>query len=302
MKSLFLLFALLVVSTGCRAQVPDAPRDTDVPLTEEATARAVPEPDPETRRLFDEVMADPEIDALRQRPIGDVMQAFGMRFIGKPYVAGMLDEPEEEQLICSLYGFDCVTFVESTLALARAVKAGDRSYEAFATNIRETRYRGGEMDGYCSRLHYFTEWISDNERRGIVEDVTRDVGGVRLEKTINFMTEHRQSYPRFASNDSLFTCVREVEERLARQDYYYVPQERIRAAYGGLRAGDIVALVTNIKGLDVVHTGLVYDAGDAGKGLLHASTSGGVMVSPDLQEYVQNIRTQIGIVVARPVK
>jgi hypothetical protein len=72
------------------------------------------------------------------------------------------------------------------------------------------------------------------------------------------------------------------------------------AVYDRLNAGDIIALVTNIEGLDVTHTGLVYDDGNGGKGLLHASTSGGVIVSPDLQRYVTNNRRQIGILVARP--
>lgn len=302
MKSISLLLPLLLLVTGCHAQAPGEPADADDAAVEDTRAASIPEPDPETRRLFEEVMSDPEVAEAEQRPIGEVMQAFGMRFLGKPYIAGMLDEPEEEKLICSLYGFDCVTFVETTLALARAVKEGDRSYQNFASNIRETRYRGGEMDGYCSRLHYFTDWIADNKQRGIVYDVTLDVGGVKLEKKINFMTEHRESYPRLVTNDSLFSCIQKAEERLAEHQFYYIPQNEIRASYDSLRAGDIVALVTNINGLDVAHTGLVYDGGNGGKGLLHASLSGSVKVSPDLQEYVQNNKTQVGIVVARPVE
>ena len=80
----------------------------------------------------------------------------------------------------------------------------------------------------------------------------------------------------------------------------YIPQDRIREAYDQLQAGDIIATATSVAGLDVSHTGLVHRDGDD-VGFLHASTSGGVMVSPDLQDYVENIDIQIGIVVARPL-
>lgn len=92
-----------------------------------------------------------------------------------------------------------------------------------------------------------------------------------------------------------------MERSLAGLRIVYVPESSIRDVYPSLRAGDIVALATGIRGLDVVHTGLVYDGGDGRKGLLHASVDRGVVVSPDLQSYVENNRSQIGIVVARPI-
>ena len=91
-----------------------------------------------------------------------------------------------------------------------------------------------------------------------------------------------------------------LRARQRRNPVRYVPQDSIRAVYDQLQAGDIVALVSPIDGLDVAHTGLVYVAKDGSRGLLHASLSDGVVVSPDLQRYVQKIDRQIGMVVARP--
>jgi hypothetical protein len=85
-------------------------------------------------------------------------------------------------------------------------------------------------------------------------------------------------------------------------ELFYIPQERIVEAYAELEPGDIIATATHIKGLDVTHTGLVYDNSDGTRGLLHASTSGGVKVSPDLQSYVQGVDATIGIIVARPLE
>jgi hypothetical protein len=249
--------------------------------------------------------------AVAQRPsassVGALMQALGPHFEGRPYLEGTLDAGRTESLVVRLDGFDCVTFVETTLALARGVMAGDTTYAGFARRLAEQRYRGGPPLGYCGRLHYFTEWMADNEEKGLVERLGDTLGGRRMTDTLDFMSTHRSSYDRFATNDSLHACVQRMEEdlqaRQAERPVRFVPQDSIRAVYAQLRAGDIVGIATSIDGLDVAHSGLVYaheDGGPNAVGLLHASLSDGVVVSPDLQRYVQTIDHQIGIVVARP--
>jgi hypothetical protein len=156
------------------------------------------------------------------------------------------------------------------------------------------------MRGYCSRLHYFTDWIRDNERRGVVEDVTDDVGGERYAKTVDFMSTHRSSYPRLSSDDT-YQCIVAMEADLRDHDLYYVPQDEIAAAYDELRPGDIIATATNIDGLDVTHTGFVYRTAAGGTAFLNASLSGEVLIAPDLARYVQGVRAQTGVIVARPV-
>jgi hypothetical protein len=239
--------------------------------------------------------------------IGPVMQAVGRHFRGRPYRTGTLDAPTTETLVARFDGFDCVTFVETALALARGAQASDTTYAGFARRLAEQRYRGGGPVGYCGRLHYFTEWITDNAKRGHVRRLGAQLEGRPLRDTLDFMSTHRSAYDRFATDDSLFACVQGMETRLRAQQrrdpVRYVPQDSIRAVYDQLRAGDVVALVSSIDGLDVAHTGLVYAHPDDGPntvGLLHASLSDGVTVSPDLQRYVQTIDRQIGMVVARP--
>jgi hypothetical protein len=239
--------------------------------------------------------------------IGPVMQAVGRHFRGRPYRTGTLDAPTTETLVARFDGFDCVTFVETALALARGAQASDTTYAGFARRLAEQRYRGGGPVGYCGRLHYFTEWITNNAKRGHVRRLGAQLEGRPLRDTLDFMSTHRSAYDRFATDDSLFACVQGMETRLRAQQrrdpVRYVPQDSIRAVYDQLQAGDVVALVSSIDGLDVAHTGLVYAHPDDGPntvGLLHASLSDGVTVSPDLQRYVQTIDRQIGMVVARP--
>lgn len=305
------LAALVMVSTfafGCNGQEVTRPdetvdgADSDGSVIQTVSDRAIPEPDSVTLRLFQQTMSYARENELHELPIGHVMTRLGERFVRSPYAAGMLDEPDEEKLICRLDAFDCVTFVEATLAMSRAIKQGSYDYDTYAALIRDQRYRAGEMDGYCSRLHYFTDWIADNERRRTVDNITREIGGEPLEKQLSFMSENRESYPRFATNDSLYQCIIDAEADLREVELFYIPEDRIAEAYGKLQAGDIIATATHIGGLDVTHTGLVYDQENGRKGLLHASTSGGVKVSPDLQSYVQGVGVTIGIIVARPLE
>ena len=285
LHALLLLSATLALGTGCRAESA-APAQTSPSVTDVR---------------FQEVMDYARQARLHERPIGEIMQAVGERFLGAPYVAGMLDEGNEETLRAPLDRFDCVLFIETALALAQGIAVQDDSYDGFLRRLEDLRYRDGAMDGYCSRLHYFSEWIRDNERRGHVQNLTGELGGEPLGKTLDFMSTHRESYPRFAQNDSLFQGIQAMERDLEGTDVRYIPQDRIRDVYNQLQAGDLVAFATHIDGLDVTHTGLVYAHEDGSKGLLHASTSDGVTIAADLQAYVESVKSQIGVVIIRPI-
>ncbi len=290
MRLLSALFALLLF-VGCADETPDG-----------SNAVAVNQSTDSSDADFDRVMTLAREQNLSERPIGEIMQTLGLELRGAPYAAGMLDEPEDEELIARLDQFDCVLFIESLLALARGIQAEDYSYQGYLDRVEEVRYRNSDIGGgYCERLHYWSDWIRTNERRDVVEDITAQLGGQVLDKEINFMTTKRGSYPRLVASDSIFNEMKQVEANLADLEMYYIPQDRIADVYDQLQAGDIIAAATDIKGLDVTHTGFVYKPGDGSTGFLHASTTNGVTTSPDLASYIQGNRVQIGIVVTRPV-
>lgn len=290
-----------VPATIAEADVtPAAPPVSNTTLVAGETAVDTTEGvDPETLASFREILASAEAESVGDRSYGEIVQWVGEQLIGRPYVAGLLDAPAEETLVVDLTGFDCVLYVENVLALARMIALGETRYDAYATGIRTLRYRDGDL-GYCSRLHYFSDWIRDNERRGAVENVTAAVGGERFDKELTFMSEHRGSY-RQLSADSAYACVVDMEAALAGVELYYVPQARISEVYDRLRPGDVIATATSIGGLDVTHTGFVHKTA-AHTGFMHASlSSNAVKISDDLEDYVQGIRSQVGIVIARPV-
>lgn len=305
LSSVLAAFACLAAVAGCAgadnepARTP-TPSATAQPPTEEAVETGYRPPPAVTRAEHRALMATARERDLAARPIGEVMQVLGTELLGRPYIVGPLDGFEEETLVVRLDSFDCFAYIEALLAMARGVTESDYTFEGYVERTEEQRYRNGEAEGYCSRMHYFTEWIHLNDQRGLVENVTREIGGEPLAKRYGFMTAHREAYPKMES-ERVYRCIAEVEERLNRTiDLSFVPQDRIAETYDELQAGDLVAAATDIEGLDVTHTGIVYKDEEGGTGLMHASTSGGVKISPDLETYVQGIDKQIGIIVARP--
>src|SRR5688500_6198634 len=181
--------ALVGLLIACASE-PRPPAGADeVPQASTAAAPALEESAgtmDSTRMAFDRIMAFARDSALAdEEDFGLIVQAVGRQLLGAPYVAGMLDASEDETLIADLTAFDCVLYCEKVLAPARGIATGDTSFAGYVRNVEALRYRDGEMGAYCSRLHYFTEWIHDNERRGIVVDVTDEAGGVSYEKTVN---------------------------------------------------------------------------------------------------------------------
>ncbi|UBF24548.1 DUF1460 domain-containing protein [Kovacikia minuta CCNUW1] len=239
--------------------------------------------------------------SLYRLSMGEIVQTISQQLLGSSYHPDLLDRSQQETLVVSLSQFDCVLFVETVLALAKGIANQDYSYPTFTDYLQNQRYRDGELNGYCSRLHYFSEWIANNQQRGNVTNLTPELGGVVLRKPLNFMSNHRSSYPRLMNDEATYQCVRQMETRLQSLTLSYIPTNRIHRIYAYLKPGDIVAIATNTAGLDVTHTGLVYRGVNGDTGLIHAVPKRGVKISPDLQTYVSQVDAAIGILVARVV-
>jgi hypothetical protein len=242
-------------------------------------------------------------------PIARGAARMGELAAGTPYQPGMLDAylrtggrpSDPEPLTLSLTRFDCVTLVEACLAVARASASGAASWEGFGREVERMRYRGGLRRGYASRLHYFSEWIEDGERCGLVKDLGRKLGGVEDERPLRFMTSHRDSYPALA-DDAVFREIGEIERRLDDSLRYVVPTGRIPEVADGIETGDVLAFATGIEGLDVTHSAFAYRDDANTLRVLHAPLSGGVVevTARTLPEYVAAIRRSTGVLVARP--
>ncbi|NCT44027.1 MAG: DUF1460 domain-containing protein [Microcystis aeruginosa G11-09] len=213
--------------------------------------------------------------------MADIIQNIATQFLGAKYQAGLLDRSATEKLFISLKEFDCVLFVETVLAL-----------------VLNQRYRHGILDGYCSRLHYFSDWINDNQKRGNLENITQKLVGITLDKKLNFISKNRPLYPQLKTQSN-YDCIQQVEKQLESLSLTYIPTAKIKDIYPQLQAGDIIGVVTNIAGLDTTHTGLVYRFPDGKIGLIHASPAGQVTIAKDLEKYITKVDKAIGIFVVR---
>ncbi|MEG4999129.1 N-acetylmuramoyl-L-alanine amidase-like domain-containing protein [Microcoleus sp. B4-D4] len=256
---------------------------------------------PEDIARFEKIVQYAKQQNLPDRAIGEILQAIADNFLGKPYAENLLDNSGEEKLIVTLNKFDCVLFVETVLAISRGLSVKDYDYQNFVNRLEQQRYVNGKMNGYCSRLHYFSEWINDNQKRKTVENITAELGGVPMNKTLNFMSQHRSSYPQMVKDEATYQCIVNQEADLAKTIVNYIPTNRIKSIYSQLKPGDIVAVATDLKGLDVTHTGFVYRNADGNLGLIHASPAGAVTVAYDLQRYISRVESAIGIVVVRAI-
>ncbi|MBI6545365.1 MAG: DUF1460 domain-containing protein [Cyanobacteria bacterium NC_groundwater_1444_Ag_S-0.65um_54_12] len=225
----------------------------------------------------------------------------GWQFSGTPYEAGVLELAGPERLICNLQKLDCVTFVESSLAIARISKLGQPTFESFQDELRQIRYRDGRSNDYANRFHYFYDWVASNERRGLVHDMTAESGGVPRVKAIHYMTSHRTLYPRLADS-AVLEKIRHCEEQLSKKPFAILPKAQISAALTMIRSGDILAIASATAGLDVSHVGIAHRDAAGAIRLLHASSvSKRVELSEPLLRYLRSRPKVEGLLIIRPL-
>ena len=238
---------------------------------------------------------------LAVKPINEVVIDIAKTFLGLDYKAHTLEQGDKETLVINLTGLDCYTFFETSLVFARCIKKGKITFDDFQKEVTNVRYRNGKIDKYPSRLHYASDWLYDNDKRGIVKDITKEIGGMRYKKEINFMSTHPQSYPRLKNNPVFVQEIKEIENKMNKREYYYVPQNFIACVEDKIQSGDIILITTGIEGLDISHTGMAIKMDDGRIHFLHAPLAGKkVQITKEpLADYIKKIKRHTGIMVAR---
>jgi hypothetical protein len=222
-------------------------------------------------------------------------------FLGTPYLASTLEVDGDEKLVINLREMDCTTFVEYVLALTQSIKKDNPSFGDFARYLTTIRYREGILDGYPSRLHYFTEWMVDNAAKGLVDIVSNEIGNAAMPDSIYIMSSNPESY-RQLSNPLYLKQISEIERQVSGYNLKYLTKDRIDANAHLIKDGDIIAFKTAIKGLDVSHTGFAVHV-NGRLHLLHASLNRKEVeiTEKPIQEHLAVIRNVQGILVARPL-
>lgn len=282
MKRLLLLVSFALLSSGAFAQVY-LPEDTAICASK--------------FRSFNKA-------EFFTKPINDVIAGVGKSFLGVDYVAHTLESDSAEELTVNLRGLDCTTFLENCLVLSRCIKKQKFSWNDYLSELQLVRYRQGRLDKYPSRLHYFSDWIFDNSKKGIVKDITGELGGEPIVFNVGFMTKNRNLYRQISKNDEFFGAIQQSEREISGRKYHYIPKDKIQSVEKGIGNGYLIAITSGIEGMDIAHVGVAVRMDDGRVHFMHAPIVGSKVqiTEKPLSEYLKKNKKQTGIIVLQPIE
>ncbi|BAX80496.1 hypothetical protein ALGA_2158 [Labilibaculum antarcticum] len=244
-----------------------------------------------------EIAGSMSIDSLS---LDDRVVEVAKMFMQTAYVGGTLDGNEKEQLVVNFRELDCTTYLENVVALSKALSNDSLTTDDFLNELENLRYRNGKLTDYSSRLHYFSDWIYENEKKGIVKNMTAEIGGEKYNKAINFMSTHVDSYPALKADTSLVKEIRNTENEINKRELFYIPETKIQQLEDQIQNGDLIAITTKIEGLDISHVGIAIHVNDRLHLMNASSKAKKVMISDiPLADMLLNNKFQSGIMVAR---
>lgn len=198
---------------------------------------------------------------------------FSHHFLGLPYLLDSLVGAHDvaEEYVANFTALNCVTYIETVLALAWS-----RDVNQFADKLRMTRYRQGRVD-WLERNHYSVDWIQRNQEAGFVHDITPKTGCFTITKELSYM----QHYP-----------VRQHQLR-------FLHKEKVNEYRNWFRTGDLVYFGSHLENMDMFHVGLLVWRQGALK-LRHSANSKGGVVEENLVDYCIETRERKGLQFVRP--
>lgn len=252
--------------------------------------------------VFAKLLEKATAEGWAKLPIGERVGRIGLELLETPYVAFTLELwTDREACVINLKGLDCVTFFESSLGFARMLARGGKTPADLVREVTFTRYRGGILGDYSTRLHYTMDWMYDNQQKGSVELITKSLPGSEpFRDRVNFMSRNFPNYKQLKENPDLVQKIFSLESEINERQTYFVPVSRIESVEPLLKTGDIVGITAGQRGLDCAHTGICYRNKQGVLRFLHASQSGKkVMLDKRLSEYLNGFAT--GAMFARPL-
>ena len=234
------------------------------------------------------------------------MLYYARRLFDRPSVAHMPELfPDDEQMVINTREFDCTTFIELVTALTQCARNGETTFAQFVAQMQRIRYWDGNCDGFTSRKLYFSDWIRDNSRLGIVTEVHQPNPPFTAIQTVkvNYMTKHPSDYLQLKLHHELLPEIKRQESQLSGMQFRYIPTKQVvdsEEMRQAVHDGDIIAFVTNKPGLDITHLALAVWH-DSGLHMIHASSlRKKVTEEPgSVRRYLERRSSCIGIRVVR---
>ncbi len=258
---------------------------------------------------FDRLVALAARENWRALPLGERTVKVGLALAGTPYAGYTLEiDDRVESPSANFYGLDCWTFFEISLGFARMLHAKAPPYEPadLLALIELDRYRNGVCTGeYLSRLHFLEDLFYDNQKRGLLTNITPQLPGAERmsHRDIREMTVMWRHYRYLRNDPSLLAGMARIQERVSDLPVYHIPKQRVPGIERYLQDGDIIAVTSRDTGGYTSHVGLACRTRDGVLHFLHASSlQRRVVLDERLSAYLDSKRDDIGIIVARPAE
>ena len=256
--------------------------------------------------VFNRLLQQAERENWRSLPLGQRTVAVGKALLGTPYVNYTLEiDNRIEAPSANLAGVDCWTFFEISLGFARMLelKSGGYTPQDLLQMIQLDRYRNGQCDGsYTSRLHFLEDWIYDNDRRGLVKNMTRSLGGIPMRgRYLNEMSKTWRTSRYLRNNPSLVPEIRRMEETVSSRAIYHVPKSMVPSIESRIEDGDVICITGKGPEGFTEHVGLAYRDNGGTLRFMHASKDERrVIIDVPLRNYLYRYSKFAGIMVGRP--
>jgi hypothetical protein len=260
---------------------------------------------------FNRFVAKAKAGNWKALPIGERTAAVGQALVGTRYKHFTLEiDNRIESPSVNFQGVDCWTFFEIALGFARMLNEPESNWtpERLLYYVEMDRYRGGQCTGeYLSRLHYLEDWLYDNDRRGLVEDLTRQLGGQSVPHSAREMSAGWRHYRYLAANRSLLGPLARMEANVSSRPLYEIPKSKVAGVEPKLHSGDVIGIISRDRSgvYSTAHVGLALRKSDGVLHFMHASSPsnyGRVIVDDELSKYLYRYRSDSGILVARPLR
>src|SRR5947208_6157196 len=228
---------------------------------------------------FNRLVGKAKAENWKALPIGERTAAVGQALVGTRYKHFTLEiDNRIESPSVNFNGVDCWTFFEIALGFARMLNEPESNWtpERLLYYIELDRYRGGQCTpDYLSRPHYLEDWLYANDRRGLVEDLTRDLGGQSVPHSAREMSVGWRHYRYLAANRSLLGPLARMEANVSSRSLYEIPKSRVAKIEPKLRSGDIIGIISrDRKGVySTEHVGLALRTSDGVLIFYHSSST-----------------------------
>ena len=249
---------------------------------------------------FNELINNYNQDQKTDQPIGQISIHIANQLLTVPYVAATLETDGNEQLVINLREMDCTTFVENVVALSICLKNKTCTFDDYCQTLTQLRYHNGIINQYPSRLHYFTEWLVNNQKKNLITIISDSIGNAPFDATVNFMSTHPDKYKQLTLKPEFIPEIAKKEAFVSTQELKYITKDQVELVEDKIKDGDIIAIATSMPGLDISHVGIAVHVNNRLHFYHASSTEKKVVLSAKpLSEYLAGIKSNTGILVAR---